>query len=82
MTKFVVNALPFHVTTVAFVNPAPLTVSVNAGLPAIALWGEMFEIESAVVIVNVSAFGAGVVFSETDAVPGDAINAEATVAVS
>lgn len=40
LTKLVVRAAPFHLTTDAATNPEPLTVSVNAGLPAAADAGE------------------------------------------
>ena len=57
LTNVVVRALPFQVTAVVAVNPAPLTVNVNPGPPATALVGEMFEIDKAVVMVNVSGEG-------------------------
>src|SRR5689334_13379576 len=39
LTKLVVSAGPFHVISVAGVNPEPLTVRRNDGPPAIALLG-------------------------------------------
>ena len=81
-TNVVVSELPFQVTCAFPVKPAPLTVSVKPGLPAIALCGEMLEIDRADVIVNVRGDGCGVVLMLTDAVPTDAISADGTVAVS
>ena len=57
LTKVVVRALPFQVTDVAPVKPAPLTVKVNPGPPATALVGEILEIDKAVVMVNVRGEG-------------------------
>ena len=56
-TKVVTRLVPFQVTCVALVKPAPLTVRVKAGPPAVALWGEILLIDRAVVMVKVSGAG-------------------------
>ena len=57
LTNVVLRALPFQVTAVVAVNPAPLTVRVKPGPPAIALVGEMLEIDNPGVMVNVRGDG-------------------------
>jgi hypothetical protein len=44
LTKFVSRGVPFQFTIVAELKPEPLTVSMNAGLPAGVLLGEIEEI--------------------------------------
>ena len=40
LTNVVVRAVPFHRTTEPETKPSPLTVSVNAGPPTAALFGD------------------------------------------
>lgn len=79
LTKFVVNPVPFHRTTVLALNPAPLTVNVNPGAPASAVWGEILVIPKMLKVIGV---GAGFAVILIDAVPGVAIREAATFAVS
>ena len=57
LTKVVTRPLPFQVTCVALVKPAPLIVRVNAGPPTVVLCGEMLLIDIAVVMVKVTGAG-------------------------
>ena len=82
LTKVVTRPLAFQVTCVVLVKPAPFTVRVKAGPPAVALCGEMLVIDSAVVMVKVRGAGCGIALMVTDAVPADAMRAAGTAAVS
>ena len=57
LMKLVVTAAPFHVIEVLLVKFDPLAVSVNAGPPAAALFGEMLvRLNCAPVAMKLSAF--------------------------
>lgn len=75
---------PFQRTTELFVNPVPITVSVNAGPPVCAEPGLKLRITGAARIVNVA--GADVIgpgtTTVTDAEPAEAISGAGTTAVS
>ena len=78
----VASGEPFQATLVLAVNPAPLTVRLNAGEPASAVCGEMLLMESPLVMVKVRGAGWGWALIVTDAVPGVATSDACTVAVS
>ena len=72
-------------TTVPDRNPVPLTVNVNAALPAATLGGAMLVITGpGVVIVRVTAFDTALpgFIAEICAVPGCAIKLAETAAVT
>lgn len=55
LTKVVVRLEPFQRTIETLTNPKPLTVRVNSGSPAVALFGEIIVIEGdGLLIVNVN----------------------------
>ena len=78
----VASGEPFQATLVLAVNPAPLTVRLNAGEPASAVCGEMLLMESPLVMVKVRGAGWGWALMVTEAAPGVATREARTVAVS
>jgi hypothetical protein len=86
-TKVVVRFEPLTRTTDPLMKLLPVTVSVNPGLPAVALLGEMLDKDGAgLVTVSVSADEVpppgDALLTVMDRVPGDAISAAEIVAVS
>jgi hypothetical protein len=55
--KDVESVAPFHVTTVPGLKPEPATFSVNPGLPAMALFGEMLVSISGPLMVKMRGVG-------------------------
>ena len=84
LTKVVTRLLPFQVTWLPLVKPVPLTVRVNAAVPATAELGDRLVRVAAALMVNVTAGGEGCPESATvtDAVPADAMSDAGTVVVS
>ncbi len=80
--KVVASGLPFQVTEVALLNPAPLTVSVKPGPPAVTADGEILVSVSRDVTTNCSEAGWGCPVTLTELVPGFANKAAGTVARS
>ena len=76
--------MPFHVTWSPLVKPVPLTVRVNAGVPATAELGDRLVMVAGGLMVNVTAGGevCPTVVTVTAALPADAIRAAGTAAVS
>ena len=84
LTKVVTSGLPFQVTWLPLVKLVPLTVSVNAAVPATAEFGERLVRVTGGLMVKITAGGEVCPESTTvtDAVPADAISAAGTAAVS
>jgi hypothetical protein len=85
LTKVVVSAAVFHKTLAPEANPVPVTVKVNAPLPAVVVAGlsELMVGTGAASTVNVSVFEVTPPdFTLTEAVPGLAISLAGTEAVN
>jgi mRNA-degrading endonuclease toxin of MazEF toxin-antitoxin module len=87
LTKVVVRALPFHCTTELVTKFVPVTVSVKAAPPAVALEGESeVAVGTGLLMVKVSAFDVpppGEAFSTvTEAVPAVAMSLAEIAAVN
>ena len=84
LAKVVASGAPFNDTTAPVRKPVPFTVNVNAGLPAIALDGDMLLITGVgAAIVKDSALETRLpVPTVTDADPACAIKAALTAAVN
>jgi len=59
------KAVPFHCTVDPVTNPVPLTVSVNAGIPAVADGGLKLVIPSGPITVICAAFAPASTFGQT-----------------
>jgi hypothetical protein len=83
LTKVVANAEPFHCTLVPETNPAPFTVRLKAGPPAVAEEGLRDKMAEPPVIVNVTVVDISqgpVLETLILATPGVAIREAGTVA--
>ena len=84
VTKLVLNGVPFHVTTMPLAKPEPLTVSVKAGPPATAEFGDrLVRVICGGLILKINAFDVLLLnCAVTDADPARLIRFDGTVAVN
>ena len=84
LTKVVTRGLPFHVTWLPLVKPVPLTVRVNAAVPATAELGDRLVRVAGALMVKVTAGGEVCPESTTvtEAVPAEAMSDAGTVVVN